>query len=65
MIHEVRSLIKHTQDLAQCIGKHKTPIGYGSSKAEDELKLGDSKCTRSTSQRKTEQTQAWFFVVCV
>ena len=57
LIHEVRSPIKHTQHLAQCLGNRKILIGYGSSEAEDELKLLDNKCTRSTSQRKTEQTQ--------
>ena len=53
LIHEVRSPINHTQHLAKYLGN--TSIGYGSSESEDELKLTDNKCTRSTSQQRTEQ----------
>ena len=60
LIHEVRPPIKHTQHLAQCLGDHKTPIGYGSSEVEDEWKLVDNKCTRATSQRKTEERKSFF-----
>ena len=49
MIHEVRSPIKHTQHLGQCLGNHKIWIGYSSLESEDELKLVDNKFTRSTS----------------
>ena len=52
LIHELISPIKHTQQLSQCLGNRKTPIGYVSSEAKDELKLVDNKCTRSTSQQK-------------
>ena len=62
LIQNVILPIKHTQHLAQCIGNHRKPIGYGRSEAKDELKLVDNKCTRSTSQHKTEQTQVWVFV---
>ena len=48
--NEVRSLIKHTQYLAQCLGNRKTLIGYGSSEAKDEFKLVDKNFTISTSQ---------------
>ena len=65
MIHELRSPIKHNQHLAQCLGNRETPIVYGSLEAEDELKLVDDKCTRSTSQRKIEQTQVRIFVPCL
>ena len=56
LIYEVISPIKHTQHLTKCLGNHKTLVGYGSLEAEDKLKLADNKCTRSTSQRKIEQT---------
>ena len=65
LIHELISPIKHTQHLAQCLGNRKTPIGYGSSEAEDESELVDNTCTISASQRKTEQTQVQFFVPCL
>ena len=52
IIHELISLINHTQQLAQCLGNRETPIGYCSSEAEDELKIVDNKCTKSTSQLK-------------
>ena len=55
LIQKVRLTIKNTQQLAQCLGNRKTPIGYISSEAEDELKLVHKKCTRYTPQRKTEQ----------
>ena len=65
MIHEVISQINNTQHLAQYLVKQKTPIGYGSSEAEAELKLVDNECTKSTSQHKTEQTQEDVFVACL
>ena len=65
LIHKVISPIKHTQHLAQCLSNQKTSIGYGSSEAEDELKIVDNKCTRVTSRRKTEQTQEWVFIYCL
>ena len=66
MIHEVRSPIKHTQLLAQCLGKKKKrKIGYGNSEAEDELKLVDNKCTRYTSQQKTGQAKVQVFFPCL
>ena len=65
LIHEVRSPINHTQHITLCIGIYKTPIGYGSSEAEDESELVDNTCTISASQRKTEQTQVQFFVPCL
>ena len=65
MIHKAVEPIKPTQHLAQCIGNRETPIGYGSSEAEDKLKLMDNKCTTSNSKLKTEQTQAQVFVACL
>ena len=57
LIHKVRSKIKHTQHTDQCIGNRKTSISYGRSEAEDELKTVDIKCTKPTSQLKTDQIQ--------
>ena len=57
LIHLVISPINNNGHLTQFMGNWKTLIGYGSSEAEDELKLVDNKCTRSTSKGKTEQTQ--------
>ena len=63
LIHEVRTPIKHTQHLSQWLGNQKMPIGCGDSESEDELKLVDNKCTKSTSQRKTEQTPVRVFLL--
>ena len=60
LIQKVGSPIKHTQHLAQFLGNQKTPIGYVSSEDEEELKIGDNKCTRSTPQRKTEKCKIRF-----
>ena len=65
MIHEVRSPIKHTEHLDQCLGNWKMTIGYGSSEVEEELKLVDNKCTRSTSKQKIEQTQVRVFIAFI
>ena len=59
------SPINPTKHLDQCLGNQKTPIGFGSSESEDELKLVDNKCTRSTPQRKAEQTQVRVFIACI
>ena len=65
LIHLVISPIKNNGHLAQCMGNWKTLIGYGSSEDEDELKLVDNKCKRSTSQRKSEQMQVWVLFSCL
>ena len=65
IIHEVISTIKNPKHLTQCLGNQKTPIWYVGPEAKDELKLVDNKCTRYTSQRKTEQTKVRVFVTCL